>query len=81
MFNKIHLSDSMLNVAKNCFIAEVEKQNKFADEKIASLDSEIKKNKPQCLKSVLHVRELPIKDLLRLRPHAQNLVFFRLRPY
>ncbi len=45
VFNKIHLSDSMLNVVKNCFIAEVEKQNKFVDEKIASLDSEIKKNK------------------------------------
>ena len=45
VFEKLHLSKSMLEITKNAFINEVKKQNAFIDEKISSLDNEIKKNK------------------------------------
>ena len=45
IFDKLHLSESMLKLAKNCFVDEVKKQNAFIDEKIATLDNEINKNK------------------------------------
>lgn len=45
VFEKLHLSKSMLEITKNAFIDEVKKQNTFIDEKISSLDNEIKKNK------------------------------------